>query len=74
MAMIKSFRELEVYKLGLVQAARIFAVPKSFPSEERYSLTDQNPAFAIVAEGSCEKKEIKFDCGSPRPNEGGPGG
>jgi len=39
--MIRSFRDLEVYKLGSEQAKRIFATTKSFPSEERYSLTDQ---------------------------------
>jgi four helix bundle protein len=56
MAMIKSFRDLEVHKLGLVQAARIFAITKSFPSEERYSLTDQirrssRAVNGMVAEG-----------------------
>src|SRR5438067_10244717 len=41
MAAIKSFRELDVYKLALVQARRIFVITKEFPKEERYSLTDQ---------------------------------
>jgi four helix bundle protein len=41
MAVIMSFRELDVYKLGLQEAKKIFVLTKSFPSEERYSLTDQ---------------------------------
>src|SRR5215475_2889356 len=41
MAAIMSFRELDVYKLGLEEAKKIFILTKSFPSEEKYSLTDQ---------------------------------
>ena len=41
MALIQSFRDLEVYKLGREQAKRIFLATKSFPKEETYSLTDQ---------------------------------
>ena len=41
MAMIKSFRDLGVYVLVRVQARKIFALSKTFPKEERYSLTDQ---------------------------------
>jgi len=41
MAVIKSFRELEVYKLALNEAKKIFLVTKKFPKEETYSLTDQ---------------------------------
>jgi four helix bundle protein len=41
MAIIKSFRELEVYEMAREQAKRIFAISKSFPKEEKYSLTDQ---------------------------------
>lgn len=41
MAIINSFRDLNVYKLGREQSRRIFEVSKSFPPEERYSLTDQ---------------------------------
>lgn len=39
--MIKSFRELEVYKLALAESKKIFLLAKSFPKDERYSLTDQ---------------------------------
>src|SRR5688572_28700969 len=41
MAAIMSFRELDVYKLGLQEAKKIFIRTKSFPNEETYSLTDQ---------------------------------
>jgi four helix bundle protein len=41
MAGAKSFRELKVYQAAREAAKRIFAVTKSFPSEERYALTDQ---------------------------------
>lgn len=41
MAIIKSFRDLEVYALAREQAKKIFVVSKSFPMEERFSLTDQ---------------------------------
>ena len=40
MAAIMSFRELDVYKLSL-EVKKIFILTKSFPSEEKYSLTDQ---------------------------------
>jgi four helix bundle protein len=38
---IKSARDLKVYKLAFACAMEIFQITKSFPSEERYSLTDQ---------------------------------
>jgi four helix bundle protein len=38
---IRSHRELEVYQLAFEVAMRIFELTKSFPAEERYSLTDQ---------------------------------
>ena len=38
---IKGHRDLEVYQLGFASAMRIFELTKSFPVEERYSLTDQ---------------------------------
>ncbi len=38
---VKSFRELEVYKLSRQLAKEIFEVSKTFPKEEMYSLTDQ---------------------------------
>jgi four helix bundle protein len=41
MALIKSFRELNVYKASRREALRIFEITKKFPKEERYALTDQ---------------------------------
>ncbi len=38
---IRSHRELEVYQMAFEAAMKIFEVSKSFPAEERYSLTDQ---------------------------------
>ncbi|HXV78897.1 MAG TPA: four helix bundle protein [Candidatus Binatia bacterium] len=40
-AIIKSFRELDVYVLARKQAKAIFALSKCFPNDEKYSLTDQ---------------------------------
>ena len=41
MAAVRTFRELNVYKLARSAALEIFEISKSFPKEERYSLTDQ---------------------------------
>jgi len=41
MALIRSFRDLEVYKLARQQAKRIFVLSRSFSKDEKYSLTDQ---------------------------------
>ena len=38
---ILDYRELEVYKLAFEGAMHIFELTRSFPREERYSLTDQ---------------------------------
>ena len=38
---IKSARDLKVYKLAFDCAMEIFQLTKSFPSEERFSMTDQ---------------------------------
>jgi four helix bundle protein len=38
---IRDFRELDVYKLAMELAMRLFDLTKDFPQEERYSLTDQ---------------------------------
>jgi len=39
--LIKTHRDLDVYKLGFEIAMQIFQKSKSFPKEERYSLIDQ---------------------------------
>lgn len=38
---IRHFRELDVYHLAMEAAMEIFELTKSFPPEEKYSLTDQ---------------------------------
>jgi four helix bundle protein len=38
---INSVRELEVYQLAFNTAMEIFEISKTFPLEEKYSLTDQ---------------------------------
>ncbi|MCK5076397.1 MAG: four helix bundle protein [Calditrichia bacterium] len=39
--MIKTHKELDVYKMAVGTAMEIFEITKSFPKEEKYSLTDQ---------------------------------
>jgi four helix bundle protein len=41
MEYVKSFRELEVYKLSRQLAKEVFDLTKTFPKEEMFSLTDQ---------------------------------
>ena len=41
MAAVRSFRELQVYQAARAAAKRVFEISRSFPSEERYSLTSQ---------------------------------
>ena len=41
MAIIRSFRDLRVYEQSRAEAQRIFRATKTFPPEEKYSLTDQ---------------------------------
>lgn len=38
---LRKHTDLEVYKLSFETAMELFAITKSFPKEERYSLTDQ---------------------------------
>jgi len=41
MSAIKHYRELNVYQNSMTWIVRIFELTKAFPSEERFSLTDQ---------------------------------
>src|SRR3954469_16856513 len=41
MAEIRSFRDLNVYKCAREAARTIFEISKTFPRDERFSLTDQ---------------------------------
>lgn len=38
---INSFKDLRVYKASIIATMEIFEITKKFPTEERYSLTDQ---------------------------------
>ncbi|MCK4576036.1 four helix bundle protein [candidate division WOR-3 bacterium] len=38
---ISTYRDLDVYKMAMDGAMEVFEITKSFPKEERYSLTDQ---------------------------------
>lgn len=63
MAVIRSFRDLDVYKIALAEARRIFIVTRQFPSEERYSLTDQirrssRAVNALVAESWARRRYV----------------
>lgn len=39
--LLKTHKDLEVYKMAFESAMQIFELSKKFPVEERYSLTDQ---------------------------------
>lgn len=39
--LVKSYKELRVYRAAIDVAMQIFEISKRFPVEERYSLTDQ---------------------------------
>src|SRR5262245_46467814 len=41
MAVIRSFRDLDVYRVAREQAKVLFETTRRFPKEETYSLTDQ---------------------------------
>jgi four helix bundle protein len=61
MPAIRSFRELRVYEIARKQSKTIFAISKSFPREEKYSLTDQirrssRAVTAMVAEAWARRR------------------
>lgn len=39
--MVKTYRDLDVYKIAMDGAMEIFEITKTFPKEEKYSLIDQ---------------------------------
>lgn len=41
MAVIRSFRDLKVYQAARIEARKVFEATRTFPAEEKYSLTDQ---------------------------------
>lgn len=61
MELIKSHRELRVYKLAFENAMKIYTLSKTFPKEETYSLTDQirrssRSVFSNIAEAFRRRK------------------
>src|SRR5712671_1527526 len=59
------FRDLKVYQLAYRLAMEIFHESKSFPPEEKYSLTDQirrssRSVAANIAEGYRKKRYVKM--------------
>ena len=64
MSYVKSFRDLEVYKLARELAKEIFEITKSFPREEIFSLTSQirrssRSVGAQIAEAWGKRRYIK---------------
>ena len=61
--LVKSYEELDAYKLAFELQQRIFEISKSFPSDEKYSLTDQirrssRSAGANIAEAWAKRRYI----------------
>ncbi len=61
---IKSHKELKVYQISFDAAMKIFELSKSFPKDEKYSLTDQirrcsRSVSANIAEGFRKRRYPK---------------
>src|SRR6266849_6224695 len=61
----RGFRDLKLYQLAYKLAMEIFNLSKSFPAEERFSLTDQirrssRSVTANIAEGYRKKLYVKM--------------
>jgi len=64
MGQINSFKELIVYQKAYKLAMEVFEITKSFPSEEKYSLTDQirrssRSITANIAEAWARRRYVK---------------
>jgi four helix bundle protein len=64
MSVVKSFRDLIVYQKAYKLAMEIFEISKSFPKEEKYSMTDQirrssRSVTSNIAEAWARKHYIK---------------
>ena len=62
--MIKSFLDLEVYKEAFQLSLEVEELVKSFPSDERFLLTDQSKRAcrgipALIAEGYARREALK---------------
>ena len=63
---MRNFRELKVWKMGIEIAKLVFQLTRSFPAEERYSLTSQLTRCAVsvpsnIAEGCGRKSDKEFN-------------
>lgn len=61
-----NFRELKIWKMGIEISKLVFQLTRTFPSEERYSLTSQINRSAIsipsnIAEGCGRKSNKEFN-------------
>ncbi len=61
MALIKSFRDWNVYQTSRAEALKIFEITKTFPKEERFAMTDQIRRFsravkAMIAEAWARRR------------------
>ena len=64
MEYVKSYRDLDVYRLSRQLSREIFEITKMFPKEEMYSLTDQvrrssRSIGAQIAEAWAKRKYVK---------------
>lgn len=64
MGVVKDFRELDVYQRAFALAERIYRLSRTFPPEERYSLTDQvrrssRAVCANIAEAWRKRRYVK---------------
>jgi len=64
MSQINSFKDLIVYQKAYKLAMEIFEITKSFPKEEKYSLTDQirrssRSVTSCIAESWAKRRYVK---------------
>ncbi|MBI3400784.1 MAG: four helix bundle protein [Acidobacteria bacterium] len=57
---MNTYRELEVWQVGMTLVEKVYAATKSFPPDERFGLTSQLRRAAVsiptnVAEGACRR-------------------
>ena len=65
MAPVKTYRDLEVWQVGMTLVEKIYAATQSFPPDERFRLTAELRRAAVsipsnVAEGSCRRTTPAF--------------
>ena len=65
MGKINSFKDLIVYQKAYKNAMEIFEISKSFPKEEKYSLTDQicrssRSVTSCIAESWAKRRYVKY--------------